>query len=113
MCAKMLNFYSDKNDVVGGFFSGGTQSILMAILAYREYGFKYLGVTKPNLVICSTGHAAALKAADLFGIEVKIVKTDRDERMHISDTKSKIDRNTVCVYTSYPNYPYGTVDPID
>lgn len=24
MCAKMMNFYSDKEDVVGGFFSGGT-----------------------------------------------------------------------------------------
>lgn len=32
--------------------------------------------------------------------------------MDISDTKSKIDSNTICVYTSYPNYPYGTVDPI-
>lgn len=27
--------------------------------------------------------------------------------------KSCIDSNTICVYTSYPNYPYGTVDPID
>lgn len=27
--------------------------------------------------------------------------------------KSKLDENTVCVYTSYPNYPYGTVDPIE
>lgn len=32
--------------------------------------------------------------------------------MHISDTKSNIDGNTICVYTSFPNYPYGTVDPI-
>lgn len=40
----------------------------MAILAYREYGIKHKGVLKPNLVICTTGHAAAIKAADLFGI---------------------------------------------
>jgi sphinganine-1-phosphate aldolase len=33
--------------------------------------------------------------------------------MDISDMKSKIDSNTICVYTSYPNYPYGTVDPIE
>jgi glutamate/tyrosine decarboxylase-like PLP-dependent enzyme len=33
--------------------------------------------------------------------------------MHVSDTKSKIDENTIGVYTSFPNYPYGTVDPID
>jgi hypothetical protein len=40
----------------------------MAILAYREYGFNCRGVTNPNIVICTTGHAAALKAADMFGI---------------------------------------------
>ena len=72
MCAKMLNFYGDKGgehpEVVGGFFSGGTESILMAILAYREYGYKYRGITNPNMVICETGHAAALKAADMFEI---------------------------------------------
>lgn len=33
--------------------------------------------------------------------------------MSVSATKSAIDSNTICVYTSYPNYPYGTVDPID
>lgn len=27
--------------------------------------------------------------------------------------KKNIDSNTICVYTSYPNYPYGTVDPIE
>jgi sphinganine-1-phosphate aldolase len=26
--------------------------------------------------------------------------------------KKNIDSNTICVYTSYPNYPYGNVDPI-
>lgn len=26
--------------------------------------------------------------------------------------KRNIDDNTIAVYTSYPNYPYGTVDPI-
>ena len=37
----------------------------------------------------------------------------KDYKMDIKDMKSKIDSNTICVYTSYPNYPYGTVDPID
>ena len=27
--------------------------------------------------------------------------------------KSLIDSNTICVYTSCPNYPYGTVDNIE
>jgi glutamate/tyrosine decarboxylase-like PLP-dependent enzyme len=38
----------------------------MAILAYREYGMKKKGITNPNIVICTTGHAAALKAADFL-----------------------------------------------
>ena len=40
----------------------------MAILAYREYGYNVKGIKNPNLVICTTGHAAALKASHLFGI---------------------------------------------
>jgi glutamate/tyrosine decarboxylase-like PLP-dependent enzyme len=32
--------------------------------------------------------------------------------MSVLGTYLKINRNTVCVYTSFPNYPYGTVDPI-
>jgi glutamate/tyrosine decarboxylase-like PLP-dependent enzyme len=40
----------------------------MAILAYREYGRKHKGITNPNIVICTTGHAAALKAVDMFGL---------------------------------------------
>lgn len=32
--------------------------------------------------------------------------------MNIRSMKSLIDSNTICVYTSFPNYPYGTVDDI-
>ena len=32
--------------------------------------------------------------------------------MPLSHIKSLIDENTICVYTSYPNYPYGTSDDI-
>jgi len=40
----------------------------MAILAYREYKMKVDGVKKPNLVICTTGHVAALKACHYLDI---------------------------------------------
>jgi sphinganine-1-phosphate aldolase len=33
--------------------------------------------------------------------------------MDIGDMKSNIDSETICVYASYPNYPYGTCDPIE
>lgn len=50
MVAKMLGF-TEKGEPVGVFMSGGTESIMMAILAYRELG-RSKGITKPNLLIC-------------------------------------------------------------
>ena len=44
---------------------------------------------------------------------MRLVKTDKNYQMHVGNMKSQIDSNTICVYTSYPNYPYGTVDPIE
>ena len=33
--------------------------------------------------------------------------------MNIRKMKNAIDQNTICVYTSYPNYPIGSADQID
>lgn len=33
--------------------------------------------------------------------------------MSVSAMKRTIDKNTICVYASFPNYPYGTVDDIE
>jgi sphinganine-1-phosphate aldolase len=110
MCSKLHNF-TDNGEPVGVFMAGGTESILMAILAFREYG-RSKGITKPNLLICYTGHVASIKACKYFDIEIRFVDYDEDYRMSIADTKRKIDYNTIGVYTSCPNYPYGTIDPI-
>ena len=85
----------------------------MAILAYREYGYNIKGIKNPNLVIGASGHAAAIKACDYFQIEVRLVKMDKEYKMDLKDCKRQIDSNTIGVYTSCPNYPYGTVDPIE
>lgn len=50
MCGKMLNFGEDGKSY-GAFTTGGTESIFLAILAYREYGLKQRGIRNPNLVI--------------------------------------------------------------
>lgn len=63
----------------------------MAILAYREYKMKEEGVKKPNLVICKTGHAAALKACDYLGVEVRIIGFDKNYEMNFSEMKRNID----------------------
>lgn len=74
---------------------------------------KERGVYKPNLVLCRTGHMAAIKACSYLDIQLRLVPFDENYEMDISKMKSAIDDQTICVYTSYPNYPYGTCDPID
>ncbi len=44
---------------------------------------------------------------------MRVVQPDKNYQMPLGKMKSQIDHNTVCVYTSYPNYPYGTVDPVE
>jgi glutamate/tyrosine decarboxylase-like PLP-dependent enzyme len=85
----------------------------MAMFAYREYMMKERGVIKPNIVICETGHAAAIKAAHYFDLEIKMIPFDSNYQMHLGKMKRAIDENTICVYTSYPNYPIGSADQID
>lgn len=112
MTAEAIGLKDEKGLSCGTCNSGGTESILMAILAYREYKMKVDRVLKPNLVICDTGHVAAHKACDYLNIEARIISFNKNYEMNISEMKRNIDENTICVYTSYPNYPYGTCDQI-
>jgi sphinganine-1-phosphate aldolase len=46
-----LELYNKPDGAVGITTSGGTESILQAILSYREWAFKEKGITKPNIVM--------------------------------------------------------------
>lgn len=48
--------------------SGGTESILMAVLAHRNYAASVRGIAKPNLVMPLTAHPAFNKACYYFGV---------------------------------------------
>lgn len=63
-----LNMFNAPQDACGLTTSGGTESILLAMLAYREWGRKR-GISNPNIVTSSTVHAAFDKACFYFGIE--------------------------------------------
>lgn len=68
MTAELIGLKDEKGKPCGTSNTGGTESIIMAIFAYREYKMKNDGVLKPNLVVCSTGHVASLKACDYLNI---------------------------------------------
>ena len=66
----VLNLYNGTSSCCGAFTTGGTESILMAMKAYRDWG-RARGVASANVIVCNTAHAAFYKAGQYFDIEVR------------------------------------------
>ncbi|HEY3810952.1 MAG TPA: aminotransferase class V-fold PLP-dependent enzyme [Acidimicrobiales bacterium] len=93
--------------------TGGTGSILHAVLAYREHAAQQSGVTAPNLIKPETAHPAFDKACHLFGVELRRAPVDPvTTRVDVDWVADHIDAQTVAVIGSAGNYGYGTIDPI-
>jgi glutamate/tyrosine decarboxylase-like PLP-dependent enzyme len=93
--------------------TGGTGSILHAVLAYREQAAAERGVTRPNFVKPETGHPAFDKACHLFGVEVRTAPIDPiSTTVDVDAMAELIDGDTIAIMGSACNYPYGTIDPI-
>jgi glutamate/tyrosine decarboxylase-like PLP-dependent enzyme len=92
--------------------SGGTGSIMHAVLAYREQA-RGRGITAPSFVKPETAHPAFDKACHLFGIECRTVPVDPETTLVRPETMAAaIDDTTIAMVGSAGNYPYGTIDPI-
>lgn len=98
-------------EACGVLTSGGTESLMNPMLAYREWGHDR-GITRPNVVLPETAHPALHKGGHYFGIEMRIADvTD----MHVADmasVRSLVDENTVALAGSAGTYPHGLIDPI-
>jgi glutamate/tyrosine decarboxylase-like PLP-dependent enzyme len=93
--------------------TGGSSSILHALLAYREHARATRGITAPNVVKPETAHAAFDKGCHLFGIEPRTVPVDPATTLvRPQDVAAQVDENTIAIIGSAGSYPYGTVDPI-
>ncbi len=78
--------------------SGGTESILMACKAYRDYGRQVRGIRYPEIVVPQTAHAAFDKAGSYLGIRVKHITVDEHSKcVNIKAMEHAISRNTVMV----------------
>lgn len=107
-----LNMFHGGPDSAGAMTSGGTESILMAMKAYRDRGFDR-GIRAPELVLPSSAHVAFDKAAGYFGLHVVHVPVDPNTgRADVRAMRAAITRSTVCIVGSAPSYPHGVIDPI-
>lgn len=100
-------------DPVGLVTTGGTGSILHALIAYREHAAQQRGITRPNIVKPETAHPAFDKGSHLFGIECRTVPVDPATTLvDPARLAEEVDENTIALVGSAGNYPYGTIDPI-
>jgi sphinganine-1-phosphate aldolase len=102
-----------RSGVCGLTTSGGTESILTAIRATRDYMRETRGITKPEMIAATSAHAAVYKAAEYFGIRLLIAPVDEHYRMDVAATRRLITRNTILLYASAPGYPHGAMDPVE
>ncbi|WP_235212637.1 pyridoxal phosphate-dependent decarboxylase family protein [Burkholderia paludis] len=92
--------------------SGGTESILNAMLGYREKARAEKKITRPNIIWPVSAHPAFTKAAHLFSIEVIRAPLNDDTTVDLDFVREHINENTIAIIGSATNYPYGTVDDI-
>jgi glutamate/tyrosine decarboxylase-like PLP-dependent enzyme len=100
-------------DVCGVVTSGGTESCLMAVKTYRDMAKDKRRVKKPEMIIPETAHVAWYKASEYFGVKIRQVPLDNNLVPDLKKLKKMSNRNTVMILGSAPEYPHGTIDPIE
>ncbi len=93
--------------------SGGTESLVSAVYAYREWGRAERGITAPQMIMPRTAHVALDKAAHYFGVEVLHAPVGPDLLVDVDWVRDHITERTVLLVGSAGSYPYGLVDPIE
>lgn len=93
--------------------SGGTESCLLAVKTYRDMARAQRGVRKPEMVVPTTAHVAWFKAAEYFGVRVRLLPLDASLRADAGKLARLVNRRTVMVLASAPAYPHGVIDPVE
>ena len=100
-------------NAIGNMTTGGTESILMATKAARDWARdERPQVTASEMVVPVTAHPAFDKAAHYLGVTIRQVPIRDDLRVDLEQFAAAITDNTIMVVGSAPNYPYGTIDSI-
>lgn len=112
--AMALNLFHAPESATGNMTSGGTESIVMAIKACRDWNrTKRNNPThRGNIVAPLTAHPAFEKAANLMDLEVRRTAIAPDLRADPAAMQSAIDADTIMLVGSTPCFPYGVIDPI-
>lgn len=109
----VLDLFHAPSTGCGTTTSGGTESLLLACLAARERAKDLKGITEPEIVAPKTIHAAIFKAAQYFNMKLNLADIHPETfTVDINHVKRLVNKNTVIILGSAPNFPYGTIDDI-
>ncbi|KAF2070009.1 hypothetical protein CYY_008666 [Polysphondylium violaceum] len=109
-----ISMLKGDENTCGTMTTGGTESILLAIKSYRDRAKYLYNITEPEVVLPITAHPAFHKAGKYFSVKMVYVKVldQYNCQLDLKDYKSKINRNTILLVGSAPQYPHGLLDPI-
>mmetsp|Transcript_2660 Transcript_2660/g.3011 ORF Transcript_2660/g.3011 Transcript_2660/m.3011 type:complete len:584 (+) Transcript_2660:222-1973(+) len=99
--------------VCGCMTSGGTESIITAVLVTKEKMCYERGIEHPELVMAQSAHPAFDKACKFLGIRLRRVKVGKDYRADPQAMAKACNRNTIMMIASAPSFPHGVVDPVE
>jgi len=114
MTARMLGaaHAAPENPIVGTVSSGGTESILLAMRAYRDHAVARRGIAIPEIVAPVTAHAAFDKASRYFGMPLIRVPVGAGFAADLDAMAGAVTERTAVIVGSAPTFPHGVIDPI-
>ena len=107
MCGNLMK---SPQPETGCFTSGGTESILLAMRAYKKIA-EQRGI-KGDILLAKSAHAAYWKAADYFGMNTVEIETNYLP-LNSDFVTQYITKDTIVVIASAPTFNYGIIDDID
>jgi len=111
--AMTLRLFNAPESGAGVTTSGGTESIIMAVLAARQKAYAERSVREPEIILPETAHTAFRKAAEYFKIKLHLVPCPAPTyKVQIATVSRLINSNTILLVGSAPNFPHGIVDDI-
>jgi sphinganine-1-phosphate aldolase len=111
----LADLFHGEDNTVGNMTSGGSESILLAVKAARDYArARKPHITRPELLMPLSAHPAFNKAAHFLGLKTIIVPTQKETLgADVEAMSLAITDNTIMVVGSAPSYPHGIIDPIE
>ena len=109
-----LDLYHAPDGAAGNMTSGGTESIVMAVKACRDWARAKRGDPRfrGNLVLPASAHPAFDKAAALMDLDVRRVALAPGYVADPAAMAAAIDADTMLMVGSVPCFSFGTIDPI-